>query len=137
MRNWLLRGAGTRLNSEARVRLDPTPSGNEEDRDFPDQSRLLKLDSPYLEGPAKTRIDILARWLASVWTIFLMYIVIAQGNADGTTIYLCGKSFQILPKFHLESGEFIAVFTTTTISVFGFLVIVANHLFKRQNDKIP
>jgi hypothetical protein len=94
-------------------------------------------DPPYREGAAKTRIDTLARRLAFFWTLFLMYIVMAQGNADGTTIHFFGKAFQVLPKFHLESSEFIAVFTTTTASVFGFLVIVANHLFKRQDDKRP
>lgn len=85
---------------------------------------------PYKEGEAKQRIDTLARWLAAVWTIFLMYLVVAQGNKDGTTLVVFERTIQILPKFHLEKEEFIAVFTTTTASVFGFLVIVANHLFK-------
>ena len=85
---------------------------------------------PYREGEAKTRIDTLARWLAAFWTVFLMYIVIAQGNADGTTIHIFDHTIQIMPRFKLGKEEFIAVFTTTTASVFGFLVIVANHLFK-------
>lgn len=86
----------------------------------------------YDEGEAKTRIDALARRLAFVWTVFLMYLVIAQGNGDGFTQKLWwGWSIRLIPRFHLESGEFIAVFTTTTASVFGFLVIVANYLFKR------
>lgn len=85
---------------------------------------------PYKEGEAKQRIDTLARWLAAAWTLFLMYLVVAQGNRDGTLFHVFGSSWQIMPKFHLEKEEFIAVFTTTTASVFGFLVIVANHLFK-------
>lgn len=85
---------------------------------------------PYREGEAKTRIDTLARRLAFFWTLFLMYIVLAQGNADGTNFHIFGYNIQILPKFNLGKEEFIAVFTTTTASVFGFLVIVANHLFK-------
>jgi hypothetical protein len=90
---------------------------------------------PYNEDDAKFRIDRLARWLAFIWTAFLMYIVLAQGNGDGTTISILGKTFQILPKFKLGSGEFIAVFTTTTAAVFGFLVIVANYLFKPPSNR--
>jgi hypothetical protein len=90
---------------------------------------------PYNEDDAKFRIDRLARWLAFMWTAFLMYIVLAQGNGDGTTITLCGQTFQILPKFKLGSSEFIAVFTTTTAAVFGFLVIVANYLFKHPPSR--
>jgi hypothetical protein len=97
----------------------------------------MGFDPPYREGAAKTRIDMLARRLAFFWTLFLMYIVMAQGNADGTAIRFFGKTFQVVPKFHLESSEFIAVFTTTTASVFGFLVIVANHLFKRHPPPHP
>jgi hypothetical protein len=87
----------------------------------------------YDEAKAKTRIDSLARNLAIVWTIFLIYIVLAQGNKDGAIWHICGISFQVLPKFNLESSEFIAVFTTTTASVFGFLVIVASYLFKNSS----
>ncbi len=136
LRNWLLAGVGSPPNTEPRLRLDATPSGEEEDRDFSDQNRAMGYDPPYREGAAKTRIDTLARRLAFFWTLFLMYIVMAQDNADGTTIHLFGKAFQVVPKFHLESSEFIAVFTTTTASVFGFLVIVANHLFKRQDNNV-
>jgi hypothetical protein len=134
LRNWLLVGAGSQPSTEPRLRLDATPSGEEENRDFSDQNRAMGFDPPYREGAAKTRIDMLARRLAFFWTLFLMYIVMAQGNADGTAIRFFGKTFQVVPKFHLESSEFIAVFTTTTASVFGFLVIVANHLFKRQDN---
>lgn len=87
----------------------------------------------YDESEAKARIDALARWLATVWTVFLMYIVIAQGNGDGFTLNVFGWSARLMPNFHLESGEFIAVFTTTTASVFGFLVIVANYLFRKRD----
>lgn len=86
---------------------------------------------PYREGEAKTRIDRLSRQLATAWAFFLMYIVIAQGNADGTSVVIFGYQLQLLPKFHLGEAEFIAVFTTTTAAVFGFLVIVANHLFRK------
>jgi len=84
----------------------------------------------YLEGPAKTRLDALARWLETVWTAFLMYAVMAQGHATGLTAHVFGYDVHLLPRFHLDKSEFIAVFTTTTAAVFGFLVIVANHLFK-------
>lgn len=88
---------------------------------------------PYRVGEAKTRIDNLARRLASIWTLFLIYIVVAQGHAVGSTIRLFGVELWWLPAFHLDKAEFIAVFTTTTASVFGFLVIVANHLFGKNS----
>lgn len=130
MRDLLDRAAGRRRPSEVSLQLDNTPTGEEEYRDFPDQFALMGF--PYDEDEAKTRIDRLARRLAFFWTLFLMYIVIAQGNSDGTTIHPFGWTIQILPRFHLASSEFIAVFTTTTASVFGFLVIVASYLFKRR-----
>jgi preprotein translocase subunit SecG len=130
--NWLKRGVGRSRHSRIRLQLDDTPTGQEEYDDFPDQRRLMGY---YDEDEAKTRIDALARRLAYVWTAFLMFIVLEQGNGDGTTATIMGKTIQILPKFKLGSSEFIAVFTTTTASVFGFLVIVANYLFKRQGRK--
>jgi hypothetical protein len=126
--NLLRLGGGTPRRSRVRLRLDQTPTGAEEYEDFEDQNSLMGL---YDEDDAKLRIDKLARRLALGWTAFLMYIVLAQGNADGTVISICGWTIPVMPRFNLESGEFIAVFTTTTASVFGFLVIVANYLFKR------
>ena len=119
--------------SPVKLNLDDTPTGEEELDAFYDQNRAMGV--PYNEDDAKFRIDRLARWLAFTWTAFLMYIVLAQGNRDGTAITFFGKTFQILPKFNLASGEFIAVFTTTTAAVFGFLVIVANYLFKHPTNR--
>lgn len=118
--------------SELKISLDPTPSGDEEYRDWLSQDAL----TPPAWDPdkARTRIDAIARSLAIVWTTFLIYIIVAQGNHDGTTLKILSYNIQILPKFHLESGEFIAVVTTTTASTFGFLVIVASHLFKRDQS---
>jgi hypothetical protein len=128
--NWLARGVGIRSPSEVKLSLDSTPTGEEEQREFPNQASAMGL--PYDEGPAKTRIDGLARRLAIAWTIFLIYIVIAQGHKYGAALVIFGVKFWIIPEFHLDKAEFIAVFTTTTGAVFGFLVIVANHLFKKS-----
>lgn len=89
---------------------------------------------PYNEDQAKTRIDRLARRLAGGWALFLVYIVIAQGNKDGMRLKVCGWDIPLLPAFELESSEFIAVFTTTTVAVFGFLVIVTNYLFNKNSN---
>lgn len=130
---WLERVAGIRRNKRVKLRLDRTPTGQEEDRDFDDQELAMGLGE-YDEGHAKTRIDRLARRLATGWTIFLMYIVVAQGNKDGMRLKIFGLDIPLLPAFELESSEFIAVFTTTTVAVFGFLVIVANYLFNKNSN---
>jgi hypothetical protein len=118
------------------LKLDPSPSFEEEVRDFgnPDAYSGAK---PFDGEAAKTRIDSIARRLAIVWTAFLAYIILAEGLKDGWEVsYQNGagewSSFYLIRPFHLEGPDFIAVVTTTTISVFGFLVIVANHLFHRE-----
>lgn len=131
-RDWLQRAGGKRLYSEVKLQLDSTPTGVEESRNFTNQSKAMGF--PCKEGEAKTRIDSLARRLATGWTLFLMYIVLAQDNGDGAVIRILNRTIQILPRFKLSTPEFVAVFTTTTAAVFGFLVIVANHLFHARKD---
>lgn len=53
-----------------------------------------------------------------------------QGFNRAISFVLFGLCITIFPKFHLGQGEFIAVVTTTTASVFGFLVIISRGLFK-------
>ena len=129
-RIWPWNEDGKRKRSRGSVTLDSTPTGAEEYSDF-DELPLVRGEG-YNENQARSRIDGLARWLVLSWTAFLMYIVIAQGNADGFRIKLFGVDIPLIPVFDLESSEFIAVFTTTTVSVFGFLVIVANYLFNKK-----
>jgi hypothetical protein len=78
--------------------------------------------------------------LAIAWSLFLGWIILAQGFTDDKTLFLI---IPISGDFKLESSEFIAVVTTTTASVFGFLIIVARHLFsgsesakEKDKDKI-
>lgn len=111
--------------------LDSTPTGEEEYRDF-DDIELARGSTTFDEDKAKTRVDRIARRLAISWTILLVYIIFAQGIKTGVSVQICSLSVPIMPKFSLTPSEFIAVVTTTTASVFGFLVIVANHLFRRQ-----
>ena len=129
-RIWPWSGDGKRRRSRGNVTLDSTPTGEEEYSDFDDLSRARGED--YNESSARFRLDGLARSLVIGWTFFLMYIVIAQGNKDGFGRTFWGIDFRFIPAFNLESSEFIAVFTTTTVSVFGFLVIVANYLFNKR-----
>ena len=110
------------------VKLDSTPSGQEEYADWNDLPRA----SGWNIDDAKMRVDKIAHSLVRLWSLFLMWIIVAQGNADGTTLQLFGWDIQILPKFSMRGPEFIAVVTTTTASVFGFLLIVANHLFRSE-----
>lgn len=60
----------------------------------------------------------------------LIYIIFAQGVETGWRVEIGGLSIPVLPVFQLDKTEFIAVVTTTTAAVFGFLVIVARGLFK-------
>ena len=129
LRNLFSREA-VKEETTVQLKLDRTPSGAEEARDFQNQKRAMGV--PCNEDDAKFRIDKLARRLARVWTAFLMYIVIAQGIKDGASFEILGCKITYIPKFNLETAEFIAVFITTTASVFAFLVIVANYLFKRR-----
>lgn len=118
-------------------KLDPTPSFDEEVRDFVDPDAYSGI-IPFDGEAAKTRIDTIARTLAIVWTGFLIYIIFAQGIKSGFVVYYQNStgswaSFYLVRPFNLETSEFIAVVTTITVSVFGFLVIVANHLFKKDD----
>jgi hypothetical protein len=58
-------------------------------------------------------------------------MILAQGLGDND-FSLWGMSLG--GSFHLETSEFIAVVTTTTATVFGFLVIVARHVFNGSGD---
>jgi len=113
--------------SSVELELDPTPTGDEEAEAFLD-IRTARGDQYNVER-AKIRIDRIARWLAIFWTAFLWYIILAQGRHVGFHPHF-NRYYPLLPVFQLKEGEFIAVVTTTTVSVFGFLVIVARHLFK-------
>jgi len=114
--------------------LDRTPTFAEERRDFTDEGRST--GAVYDKQKAMLRVDALARYLAICWSFFLAYVILAQGSETGAQIaplFWSDRGINIIP-FDLESGEFIAVVTTTTASVFGFLVIVANALFKAEKQ---
>jgi hypothetical protein len=122
-----------RAPSPPEIRLDPTPTGDEEYRDWLSEADLTPTWNP---DAARTRIDKIARRLAIFWSVFLVYMIIAQGNGDGVVLRLPWQRHIILvPHFHLQASEFIAVVTTTTASVFGFLVIVARYLFKARGGQ--
>ena len=124
-------------NQPPLLKLDRTPTYEEEVRAFSSEGAYKGTD-PFNEDRAKGRIDSIARWLAVVWSAFLIYVIFAQGIGTGVTIEWeteggVAKRISLLPVFHLESADFIAVVTTTTAAVFGFLVIVTNHLFYKRD----
>lgn len=126
-------------NQPPLLKLDRTPTYEEELRAFGSEE-AYKGTKPFNEDQAKGRIDSIARWLAIVWSTFLIYIIFAQGIGTGlalewTTEGGVAERVPIMPVFHLESADFIAVVTTTTAAVFGFLVIVTNHLFFKRDKK--
>lgn len=118
------------------IQLDRTPTYEEEVRDFLSEP-AYKGTKPFDEDGAKGRIDSIARRLAIVWSFFLIYLILAQGFTSGWQVDLEVRgykiSFFLVRPFHLDSADFIAVVTTTTAAVFGFLVIVTNHLFFRRD----
>jgi len=120
--------ASNPTRSTPELELENTPSGEEEADAFLDLQTAR--GDTYDEDVARSRIDLLARLLAAFWTTFLWYIIIAQGMQHGWHPHF-GRYYPVIPAFHLEPSEFIAVVTTTTVSVFGFLVIVARYLFKK------
>lgn len=128
MPNKLRNAVSSLLRSEPRRLLDDTPTGDEEFRDWNDEPRVSGDWDP---DAARTRIDRMARALAVLWSLFLAWIILAQGY-DTDHFFL--SLLPIHGAFHLESGEFIAVVTTTTATVFGFLVIVTRHLFSNRDS---
>ena len=123
-------------NQPPLLQLDPTPTFEEEVRDFQDFGAYSG-SKPFDGEAAKTRIDRFARRLAVTWSVFLIYIILAQGFETGFSINIQveqndWRQIYLVRPFHLGTAEFIAVVTTTTASVFGFLIIVANHLFHRK-----
>jgi hypothetical protein len=115
-------------------KLDPTPTFEEELRDFEFEEAYAGTE-PYDPDAARMRIDKIARRLALVWSIFLIYIILAQGLPRGWRVRVESHEFWIIPIFKLETAEFVAVVTTTTAAVFGFLVIVSRHLFQSNNNQ--
>lgn len=114
--------------SQPKRRLDATPTGDEEFRDWTNESAVSGEWNP---DAARSRIDRISRRLAVSWSLFLIWMILAQGFGD-TKFNLFGADLG--GSFHLESGEFIAVVTTTTATVFGFLVIVARHVFSKSGE---
>lgn len=93
----------------------------------------------YDEEAAKIRLDKIAHRLAVAWSIFLVVVIMMQGLKTGLQIsfpspILGYEAMWVLPKFDLEGAQFIAVVTTTTATVFGFLTIVAGYLFKKNGS---
>jgi len=113
----------------AEIALEPSPSGEAEASAFPD---LPQARGDWNPDKARVRIDRIARRLAVSWTAFLWVLIFLQGRRVGYHPHDFGRFIPLIPAFHLEESAFIAVVTTTTASVFGFLVIIANHLFKKQ-----
>jgi hypothetical protein len=112
------------LRSEPKRALDDTPTGDEEFRDWNDQP--LVSGENWDVNAARIRIDRIARRLALGWSSFLVWVILAQGYP---TDHYFMWYLPIHGAFHLETSEFIAVVTTTTASVFGFLIIVTRDLF--------
>lgn len=95
----------------------------------------------YDEEAAKIRLDRIAHRLAVFWSIFLVAVIMMQGIKTGLQLpfpfpILGYQAIWVLPKFDLEGSEFIAVVTTTTATVFGFLTIVAGYLFNKKKQPV-
>lgn len=109
--------------------LDRTPTWAEEERDFALEDRATGA-RPYDKEQGRTRLDEIAHRLARFWSIFLVYIIMAQGLRTGLSFVAGDWRVWLIPPFHLDTAAFVAVVTTTTATVFGFLVLVGRWLFK-------
>lgn len=67
-----------------KLKLDSTPTGVEEYRDFDDREKVQGAN-PYNEDQAKSRIDRISRWLAIIWSIILTYM--ARFSEDAKELY--------------------------------------------------
>lgn len=116
----------------SKLSIDKTPTGEEEFQDWTNEDKVK--GASWDPDKARVRIDKIARALAISWSIFLMIVVIMQGTT--VNAWICGF-IPVFKSFHLSSTEFIAVVTTTTATIFGFLIIISRHLFHNGGLKFP
>lgn len=111
------------LNEEISVDRDPT--FDEEMGTFdPEEQRRKELENQSFQQDMGERIRYAnnAYGITQAWIGFLIVITIMQ--------------FSLAPiKMGLSDPAFIAVFTTTTASIFGFWMLVGRYLFNPGNGR--
>jgi hypothetical protein len=107
------------------IEVDRTPTPEEEFETFdPEEARARKLrnDSDQQDMEERQRYAGHAYGITQTWVGFLIVLTFTQ---------LCLKPLGL----GLGREEFIAVFTTTTASVFGFWLLVGRYLFPDKSKK--
>jgi hypothetical protein len=107
------------------IEIDRTPTPMEELETFdPERARAMRLrnDSDEQDMGERRRYAGNAYGITQTWVGFLIVLTFAQ---------LCLKPLGL----GLGREEFIAVFTTTTASVFGFWLLVGRYLFPDKSKK--
>jgi hypothetical protein len=102
------------------VDIERKPTAREEANFFDEEerrSRRIKNESDAQDMRERIRYADHAYGITQAWVGFLMVLTFAQ---------LCLRAI----KMGLEPAEFIAVFTTSTASVFGFWLLVGQYLFR-------
>ena len=114
--------------------LDKTPTGDEEARWFSNMDNALLYaevlkNRQYLRD-MKNREEYAnkAFALTVVWVCFILLLTALQ-FFKGWIIKVIG------PVVGLDSNEFIAVISSTTVTVLGFWLLVGRYLFHRADEK--
>lgn len=111
--------------NEETIEVDRTPTPEEEFGTFdPEAARARKLrnDSDQQDMEERQRYAEHAYGITQAWVGFLIVLTFAQLSLKPLGLGL-GRE------------EFIAVFTTTTASVFGFWFLVGRYLFPEKGKK--
>lgn len=104
------------------IEIDRTPTPEEEFATFDPEAaraRKLKNDSYEQDMGERRRYADNAYGITQAWIGFLIVLTFTQ---------ICAKPVGV----GLGREEFIAVFTTTTASVFGFWALVGRYLFPKR-----
>jgi hypothetical protein len=114
--------------------LDPTPTPDEEKRGFKDPRFMighleqLNISNLQADIARKKWFTRFSYFIASLWTVFLISITYLQGLKTGYKISLYGADFNF-PAFYLDQWAFVAMFGSSTASIYGFVRIIGMSLF--------
>ena len=113
------------MGDEVDVSRNPTVAAEGSQLENPDQeSKRLKNRSDEQDIRERQKYAARAYEITQAWVSFLIAITLFQ---------MLFKPF----KMNLSEGEFIAVFTTTTASIFGFWLLVGRYLFSQKSQPGP
>jgi hypothetical protein len=106
-------------SDEGGIEVSRNPTSLDEKGALEDVSKRIRNKSDKQDMKERKRYADNAYGITQAWIGFLMVMTVAQ---------ICLKPLSL----GLSDAAFIAVFTTTTASVFGFWLLVGNYLFRSK-----